>query len=234
MDQLPDFSDERLRGYCVYCFGRPSTRDHVPSRILLDEPYPTNLPVVPACGSCNHSFSLDEEYVACLIETTLAGSASPHDLGRDKIRRILTEKPFLAEQLLRARTEDGEGVRFAVDGERVENVVLKLARGHAAYELSEAPEEKPTRMTILPLAVMSRDSWYSFETLGGPSGALPVCSGWPEVGSRAMQRLASTFPMRGGWIDVQPGRYRYLATADHGVTVRMVLSEYLACEVVWA
>jgi hypothetical protein len=36
-----------------------------------------------------------------------------------------------------------------------------------------------------------------------------------------------------GWIVVQPGRYRYLAYVDSAVTVRMVLSEYLACEVVW-
>ena len=37
------------------------------------------------------------------------------------------------------------------------------------------------------------------------------------------------------WVDVQEGRYRYLAFDDDGaITVRIVLSEYLACEVVWA
>jgi hypothetical protein len=34
------------------------------------------------------------------------------------------------------------------------------------------------------------------------------------------------------WQDVQPGRYRYLVM-EAPTTVRMVLSEYLACEVVW-
>lgn len=33
---------------------------------------------------------------------------------------------------------------------------------------------------------------------------------------------------------VQPGRYRYLAFVDGATTVKFVLSEYLACAVVWA
>jgi len=36
------------------------------------------------------------------------------------------------------------------------------------------------------------------------------------------------------WIDVQEGRYRYLAfDGDTGAAVRMVIAEFLACEVVW-
>jgi hypothetical protein len=37
-----------------------------------------------------------------------------------------------------------------------------------------------------------------------------------------------------GWIVVQEGRYRFLASTGDGILVRMVLSEYLACEVVWS
>jgi hypothetical protein len=36
-----------------------------------------------------------------------------------------------------------------------------------------------------------------------------------------------------GWVVVQEGRYRFL-TSTGAVIVRMVLSEYLACEVVWS
>lgn len=44
--------------------------------------------------------------------------------------------------------------------------------------------------------------------------------GWP-----------ATYP----WVEVQSGRYRYLAALDGTETVvRMVLSEYLACEVRWS
>jgi len=33
------FMDERLTGMCVYCGAHPETRDHVPSKVLLDKPY---------------------------------------------------------------------------------------------------------------------------------------------------------------------------------------------------
>ena len=69
MIQRTHHSDERLDLICSYCgINNPDTRDHVPSKILLDQPYPENLPVVPCCSKCNRSFSLDEEYVACLLE----------------------------------------------------------------------------------------------------------------------------------------------------------------------
>ena len=57
MDPRKLFVDERMTGMCVYCGGQPDTRDHVPSRVLLDDPLPDNLPVVDACRACNESFS---------------------------------------------------------------------------------------------------------------------------------------------------------------------------------
>ena len=49
MDPRHLFMDERLTGKCVYCGAQPETRDHVPSKVLLDEPYAAQLPVVGAC-----------------------------------------------------------------------------------------------------------------------------------------------------------------------------------------
>lgn len=64
----------------------------------------------------------------------------------------------------------------------------------------------------------------------------PATSGWPEVGSRTMQRMAVAFAAPGisPWVEVQAGRYRYLAVAVGAVLIRMVISEYLACEVIWS
>jgi hypothetical protein len=59
---------------------------------------------------------------------------------------------------------------------------------------------------------------------------------WPEVGSRAMQRLVVSQPaglVMMDWITVQEGQYRYLAIASSSAVVHMVIGEYLACEVVW-
>ena len=35
------------------------------------------------------------------------------------------------------------------------------------------------------------------------------------------------------WIEVQPGRYRYLVATGPGILVRIVIAEYLAAEVAW-
>lgn len=65
MDQLHNYADNRLVVGCIYCGGRDDTKEHVPSRVLLDEPLPENLPVVYACRSCNNGYSKVEEYFAC-------------------------------------------------------------------------------------------------------------------------------------------------------------------------
>jgi len=230
MKQLRNYGDERQQAKCVDCAGANETIDHVPSRVLLDEPYPENLSGVPACLQCNQSFSADEEYLACLIECTLAGSAEPNGLKRQKIKRILQERPALARRLSRTRRETPGGIVFDVKTDRVRHVLLKMARGHAAFELNEPQFDEPLSVNFCPLPLLPEDQREEFETLS----AAPRLSVWPEVGSRAMQRIAEGTDLGPlGWITVQPGRYRYSATADRGVIVRMVLSEYLAGEVLW-
>lgn len=227
VEQLPNYGDERQVAQCAYCGRETRTRDHVPSRVLLDDPYPENLPVVPACRECNEGFSSDEQYTACLIDCALAGSASPTEVGREKIRRILAETPALGARLAAARQEVEGAVQFAVEPDRVRNVVLKLGRGHALFELNELHYGEPSELSIRPLPALSKDMRDRFEQL-------PAAAVWPEVGSRAMQRLACSLDFSPQWIVVQPGRYRYAAVAGNGVAVRMILSEYLACEVHWS
>jgi hypothetical protein len=53
MDQFLDLADDRLINDCIFCGAKAETRDHVPSRILLDSPYPQNLPVVGAWKTYN-------------------------------------------------------------------------------------------------------------------------------------------------------------------------------------
>lgn len=71
MDPRHLFIDRRLTGMCVYCGDQPDTRDHVPSKVFLNEPYPPELPVVAACKRCNESFSLDEQYLACFLDCVI-------------------------------------------------------------------------------------------------------------------------------------------------------------------
>ena len=223
--------DERLTGMCVYCGREPNTRDHVPSLVLLDEPYPANLPVVDACDECNQTFSRHERYVACLIECALTGTVDPAGVERDKIRRILENNPRLRTRLYKSRRPDETG-NFIWEPEikPVRTVVLKLARGHAAYELGLPQLKEPEEILFGPLAVICDEERVAFELPSAPSVAL-----WPEGGSRALERAVNNSLSEGqyGWFTLQPNRYRYLVDQMKGLAIHMVLSEYLACRVVW-
>jgi len=224
--------DKRLTGICVYCGNRADTRDHVPSRVLLDEPMPANVPVVDSCESCNEGFSLDEEYVACFLECVLRGSTDPEQLKREKVRRILTDKPPLRARIESNRRgcEDGTTVWIPEEA-RVRNVVLKLGRGHAAFELTLPQLEEPSNVNAIPLSLMSKPQLDIFERAG--TGEM---RGWPEIGSRGFLRACGAPPYEkqaGPWVVVQDGTYRYSVDQHGGVLVRMVLWEYLAAEVGW-
>ena len=232
MDPRQLFADERLLGGCVFCGCEPDTRDHVPSKTLLDDPLPNNLPIVDSCEACNQSFSLDEEYMACFLEAVLCGTTNPEYLRREKVRRTLTHNANLGARIEASKTVYGNGrMVWIPELDRVSNVVLKLARGHAAYELSLPQLEKPSTVHIQPFETLSVGERSEFESAG--SGEL---RGWPEIGSRAFFRACGAAPYantEGPWIVVQPNRYRYSVDQPGGVVVRIVVGEYLACQVDW-
>lgn len=223
MEQLRNYGDTRQSSRCAYCVGSADTRNHVPSRVLLDEPYPANLLVVSACRRCNNSASLDEEYVACVVDCALIGQARPSQAHRPKVREILERKPAVAALVEQGRRTSDSGVTFAVDAARVRHVFLKLARGHAAFELNEPQFDEPSTIVCAPRGALEPATRAAFAPLRS--------SVWPEVGSRAMRRVATSTTST--WVTVQPGRYRYLTHAADLVVVRMVLSEWLYCEVSW-
>ncbi len=242
MENLKNLADMRLLGGCTYCFGGPNeTRDHVPSKAFLDEPYPADLPVVPACTECNSSFSLDEEYVACAVECALAGSIDPNNLTRAKVRRMLLSNRALLARIRAQLATVGNRQALTLEPERIKNVFVKLARGHAAFELSLRINQEPDFVQYWSLAEVSDDFRDTFD------------AAWPvallgEVGSRSTQRhvvaeMGVTLPdgsafqyaeIMNDWVDVQNERYRYFAADDvDKIVVKIVIREFLACEVVW-
>ena len=242
MDQLRNLADDRLVNGCIYCGGPEETRDHVPSRVFLDSPPPENLPVVWACALCNHGFSRDEAYLACLIESAIAGSTNPDDIRRPSVAEILRRTPALRARLEAAKSSVNGHTQFNVEPERIRNVVLKLARGHAAFELSQVCREEPASIWWYPFPLMTDAERDDFD-------ASHVIETFGEIGSRQSQRLFITQvsltsatgeqSMLGlvinDWLDVQDGCYRYLAIDDEGeIKIKIVIREYLACEVTWA
>ncbi len=230
MDPRGLFADGRHSALCVFCGKEPTTREHVASRVLLDDPLPEDLPLVASCHACNNGFSLDEEYLSCLIDCVVSGSTDAAKVQRAKVRAILRHSPALAARIAAKRHEDGPAVIWKPEDDRVRNVVVKLARGHVAHQYSEPQLDEPKRVMVVPLLLMSAEQRKVFEDV-------PESPFWPEIGSRAFVNACvvwnDIYAVESGWTVLQRGRYRYAVAQPGEVTFRVVLSEYLACEVVW-
>ena len=230
MEQYQNYADQRYGQTCIYCHEKIETREHTPSRVFLDEPYPNNLPVVGACKKCNNGFSINEEYMACLIECVICGSTDIDKLKREKIKRILSSKPALREKLSQTITEKEGVIFFSVEIPRIRQVVRKIALCHILYEFNievDVFDDNSCSDSIYTIPSMTKEDIQAFEDV-----AMCTIDIWPEVGSRAMQRLvvAGEQLYNESWIEVQEGRYRYCVRLENDVIeVRMVFSDYLAC-----
>jgi len=226
MRQVKTFSDSRLDTQCAFCGSYPENRDHVPSKILLDKPYPENLPVVPSCITCNNGFSLDEEYFACVIECASCGTYNIEELNREPIKKALRRNHKLHERIKLAFDNEG-GLR--IESERFENVLLKCAFGHLKFENSETEFFKPAHIWYKPAHTMTEEEERIFFTIAEMTKA-------PEIGSRAMQRLCiseDVTPIE-SWINIQDGTYSYFVSISMDIKiVRMIIRNYLVCEIAW-
>ena len=216
-----------------------TTREHVPSKCLLQKPYPAEMITIEACRKCNEAFSLDEEYLKGLLWTVLAGSTDPEKQKTPEVACMLKRNVALRERIENSRTERttlfGEKeIVFAPEMKRVKRVVIKNARGHALYELDRAMSFEADDFFAIPLQVLTPEHRDEFETTGGEGELL----GWAEVGTRLFQRQCGTAQsdMMGPWVTVQDGVYRYTVVdrGDDGLLVQSVIQEYLATSVYWS
>ena len=237
MKPLEDYSDERLRVRCIHCSvfleACEANEDHVPSKCLLDRPLPDNPPKVTVCAECNSSFAPDEEYLSVFLAAVLTGDAMPDAVRFPKAAAAVRRNPKLLALIARTRQEQltlfGEpDILWVPNVQRVERVIVKNARGHVLHELGEDTIAPPKSVAFLPVTRLSPDQRTEFEHVDyGP--------GWPEVNSRLMQRLVGVEPLKEGWIEVQPDVYRYAVMhSGDKVTVRTLIRDYLATEVIWA
>jgi hypothetical protein len=153
----------------------------------------------------------------------------------------MRNSPALRTRIESARTELNGQIAFMAESERVCKVMLKLARGHAAFELSQPCRTEPDHFWCGTLASLPQDDREAFDSVHFQQL-------FGEVGSRNLQRMLVTQMIlqsesgeeqRVGllindWVDVQDDTYRYLAIDDiGGLVIRIVVAEYLACEVAW-
>lgn len=236
MDEIQEFVDERQKAWCIHCggwiAGLETNRDHVPSKSLLEKPYPPNLPKVQVCKACNEGFSLDEEYLMAFLGSVLAGSTDPDRQPNPKAGRILRRNTKLRARIDRAKTEyetPGSETRsvWMPESDRINRVVVKNARGHAFFEYGEPLLSEPEHVWAAPLETLSPEQRAEFENID-------MGSGWPEVGSRMLTRVMTGQDLSGAWVIVQDGVYRYGVEQQGVMLVRSVLFEYLATEVYWS
>lgn len=148
-------------------------------------------------------------------------------MKRKKVKDILSRKPKLKARLEKAKVVKEGQTYFQTEEERVRNVILKLARGHATYENSELQLEAPISISIRPITEMNeeeQDEYFSHD-----EGLLP------EVGSRALQRIfIEDDGFVNGWVIVQDDKYIYsINHGRFGLTIKFLIWNYLACEVIW-
>ncbi len=227
MDQIQFNGDFRLMLGCTYCGSGSATDDHVPSKILLDKPLVENLPVVPSCYPCNNNLSKDEEYFACLIECAIHGTTEIGSLTREKVKVSMQHSKGLHARIDESKEIIEGRVHFRYDKARFENVILKLARGHIRFEMGELFISEPSSLwfgSLHSLSEAQKDQFFNVDS----SQLLP------EIGSRAFTRTINVaIPFNPGWITVQEDIYEYYVHWEGEVRVRILIQNYLACEVVW-
>lgn len=253
MREIEDFTDDRLKAWCIHCgdviASIESNRDHVPTKSFLTKALRERganydrgagdelgyLPQVVVCRKCNSSFSDDENYFLCVLHAVMAGSLYPDPAKHPEAASILRSNRNVVRSLKKG--PDGQLLLFNdlqpftlfPDPERVRRVIVKNARGHAYHEIGEPLLEPPEHVAFVPLERLSADRRDAFEATDVSADfAL-----WPEVGSRMTVQLLDEEAMVGGWITVEPGRYRYSIDWSGTVTVKTVIWEYLATETRW-
>ena len=119
--------------------------------------------------------------------------------ARTKVKRALLHNPRLAKRIQSSAHVDEEGRLVWTPEGRVTNVLVKLARGHAAYELSLICSDAPREVVFRPLSAMSASERESFEGLG--AGEIRGCrkSAVVRFFVRAAPSPIRTTKVHGSW-----------------------------------
>ncbi|MBE2224004.1 MAG: hypothetical protein IAF02_20870 [Anaerolineae bacterium] len=140
----------RQNNYCIYCGRLADTREHVPSKSLLEKPFPINLWTVKACNTCNRGYSLDEEYFLVLLSRIgTSDSLIQKCQEGGRVARALARSPNFEKRILDALKYDSviDMVRIEPESERIFRILQKIAIGIYVKKYSKIP----ILNTIIPL-----------------------------------------------------------------------------------
>lgn len=217
---------------CIYCGDVATTREHVPSKTFLIEPYPDNLPTIPACFHCNNGFSFDEQYCAYYLELLKSNIFIGYECNK-KVLTALENDPSL-KHLIESQIKIIDGkIHFNVDRERFVRIINKLAIGHAGYDFDNVDFDGPA------------NTWFEFSFFLTDEQRKrflqpQIMDKIPEISARFScnycilenVQTAESFLLN-DWVVVQEQRYKYHIYINEtgGITVKMAILEMLYCQV---
>ncbi|MEA4987941.1 MAG: hypothetical protein VB095_07765 [Anaerovorax sp.] len=217
---------------CIYCGKPANTREHVPSKAFLSEAFPDNLPTIPACFDCNNGYSNDEKYVSSYLEILKSFIYEDYVI-KPNICNRLEKDQCLKELIYNQIQKQDDKVKFTFDEERFINIIVKLARGHVAYELDYVDFDKFPRIWYRFEFQLAEEERREFDTI-------PLMDKAPEVGSRWTSHigiiedesgLITTFSE---WNVVEDNTYRYNTyISDNRICVKFCIGEFLFCYLEW-
>lgn len=218
---------------CIYC-GKPAyTREHIPSKAFLNEPYPEDLATIPACFDCNNGFSEDEKYVSCFLDVLKETAYLDYTQRVETSKRLEKDKKLKLLLDTQIRKSDGK-INYTLDESRLCRILKKLAQGHAGFEIDHVCFKNADIKVWYDFVFnMSESAVDDFEEIIQTDIA-------PEIGTRAgmtpfvVQNIetgeAAGFIL---WNDIQENQYRYQVSYndDGGICVKIVIFEVLYCRV---
>ena len=243
-DILRPFVEHSKKGvhYCIYCGAIADTREHVPSKVFLNKPLPSDLPTLPACRICNNGFSGDElytnTYIKCvksITENNNHESTMIQPVDRNEVRE--------AKEAVKRALQEGT---FS-ENERIKRIIKKLALGHIVYELLECYNIDSFPVSDICISYVLRCSvdekaWSYLEAIEPLDN-----EALPEIGSRAFRNIyVMDLPLKEkdgsnsitkhllfmDWTDIQNGEYRYITLYRNGdIIVKMIIRNFMYAEV---
>lgn len=229
---------------CIYCGEEANTREHCPSKVFLQSPLPTDLPVLPACFACNNGYSNDEKFtfrvIGLLYRYYEEQGEKDIEISDNDTKDIIEVKNYVND-FIRQQSR--------VFNNRMGETFIKLAIGHAAYEISEGYYSQnwdgiPLYVTYVIKSLLSLEEWEGLEY-----AELIHNDPLPKLGSRAYRNVyVVQMPLMDAngksnkllgccfmdWTDVQEGSYKYIVFMhDDQIIVKIIIKEFLYAEIVF-
>lgn len=121
----------RIEKICLFCGGKADSKDHIPSKNLIEKPYPNNLLTISSCIKCNKSFSLDEEYfLNVLVEISNNPTLLAKKESNGSVYKARERSSGLRDRIQNSLIVGDDGrIYFKSESDRIKRVIEKNAFG---------------------------------------------------------------------------------------------------------